>query len=400
MKTRRGSSYWSGGDGDMISQFEAGDIVNPVGVAEFIGVVRDVQSKINKVFVAWGGGTISQHDPDEIQLSLHQTELVKSRMSSDRVFVETRRGAKISSDFFAGADEPEQYVGDPRTHGLDTPRGGGFSIMQNLQKDLAPEALAESEKGPLVSPPETDDMMETDGGDQNAPDGDMNAPQEVVASEDMVSRSGGYVAADSIDRAGMKRAMKDWEVSRWDDGDEFILTPYPNTRSDWKTVRIEGSFPRGNKVGVSAKWKVYMSVWKNNAWKAVSTSAKKFDKDDVSGMLAYLKKMAKSSKTAAEVESSEELRSRRAMYWMDKGRTYRLTKNEQGADGATCPKCKKDMSKEKFTKSEKLFSCPECGFKVPSSKVLTERRVEVEIEPDGSIEVEIEPASSRRGSRK
>lgn len=286
MKTRRGSDYWGNGDEGMIAQFEAGDIVRPAGVSDFIGVVRDVQSKINKVFVAWGGGSLTQHDPDEVQLVPYADASTKVKMASETV-VETRRGTKIAADFFAEGDDPEQYVGDPRTHGLDKPRGGGFSIMQNLQKDLAPEALAESKKGPKVSTPETEDLAVDESADQNAPDGDPNKAPEV------------------------------------------------------------------------------------------------------------------------EVVASEGLKSRRAMYWMDKGRTYRLTKNEQGEDAAMCPKCKGEMEKSPFTKREKLYMCNGCGFKVPSSKVLTERKVEIEIEPDGTVEVEIEPVEegpreaslkARRGS--
>jgi len=85
------------------------------------------------------------------------------------------------------------------------------------------------------------------------------------------------------------------------------------------------------------------------------------------------------------------LRSRRAMYWMDKGRVYRLTKGEQECGAASCPKCKGQMTKEPFTRKEKLWACPECGFKVPTGSTVTERpKIEIEIEPDGKVEVEVE----------
>jgi len=357
MKTRRGSSYWGNGDEGMIAQFEPGDIVRPAGVNDFIGVVRDVQPRINKVSVAWGAGTVSQHDPDEVQLVPVVSESTKSKMASEGTSVMPRRGTKISADFFAEADEPNQYVGDPRTHGLDKPRGGGFSIMQNLQKDLAPEALAESEKGPIVSPPETDEL-EIPGEDQNAPDGDMNkAP---VAS---VGRSRGAVLDEDWEKqlkSLMPSQVFNAEIRSLLENAEELARDFAERRDD------EGKVDR---EVVNAYYK------------------------------AYLEELAKQAKNESKKKvASGELRSRRAMYWMDKDRTYRLTKNEQGAGGAICPKCKKEMAKERFTRSEKLYNCPGCGFKVPSSKVLTKRRVEIEVEPDGNIEIEIEPASSRRGS--
>lgn len=83
---------------------------------------------------------------------------------------------------------------------------------------------------------------------------------------------------------------------------------------------------------------------------------------------------------------------REAMYWCSPDRTYRLTKQEQEAGSAMCPKCKGDMENERFTRSERMYRCPECGFKIPSGKVTT-KKVEIEIEPDGSVEVEVTDAS-------
>lgn len=431
MKTRRGSSYWGGGDAGMIAQFEAGDIVRPAGVPAFIGVVRDVQAKLNKVLVAWGGGAVSQHDPDEIQLVPYATENVKAKMASEGGFVETRRGSKISSDF-TGADEPEQYVGDPRTHGLDKPRGGGFSIMQNLQKDLAPEALKESEKGPLVSPPEAEEIDVEAGGDQNAPDGDMNgAPEVVVSAAERVAfeefkwrnkplavyenyQDGGYVRAefevtgpyDKAKGGNFKQGSLAYSMSV---NLQMIYPKSGQTQKKRYGYNMAGRYVNSIKTVETAlkkeleKYVVHQvgQKYDPNQWVKSGKRLKEGQKGSSLASVAgsFIKDMVSEIKDVPKAASaSEGLKSRRAMYWMDKGRTYRLTKNEQGNNGATCPKCKGDMSKEPFTKSEKLFNCPGCGFKVPSGKVLTERKVEIEIEPDGNIEVEIEPASSRRGS--
>ena len=88
MKTRRGSSLWGDTDGLslMITRFQPGDIVVPVTSKQdhFLGVVKEVLPKINKVMVLWNGGSLKQHDPDEIYLEPHQNEIVRTRMSSTR----------------------------------------------------------------------------------------------------------------------------------------------------------------------------------------------------------------------------------------------------------------------------------------------------------------------------
>jgi len=74
------------------------------------------------------------------------------------------------------------------------------------------------------------------------------------------------------------------------------------------------------------------------------------------------------------------LRSRRAMYWCAPDRTFKLTKQEQDSGSVVCPKCRTEMSKEPFTRTEKLLMCPSCGLKVPTSKAVTNIEVKV---PEG-----------------
>lgn len=82
-----------------------------------------------------------------------------------------------------------------------------------------------------------------------------------------------------------------------------------------------------------------------------------------------------------------------SLYWGGTERVYRTTKREQ-ADGVhDCPKCKGSMERHPFTKREKIFICPGCGFKIPSSKVVT-KRVVVDIEPDGAVEVSVASKNS------
>ena len=240
MRTRRGTtSYWPGALAGHIASFQRGDIVTSTLVAgDFIGVVRDVQPKINKVMVAWGGGSLVQHDPEEIQLSLRQTEVVKQRMASRRTKV-----AMEPED----AEANPQFVGDPETHGIDKPRGGGFSIMQNLAKSLAKESEKLSDGNPLVS----------------------------------------------------------------------------------------------------------------------------------------------------EIQSTDNMKSRRAMYWCGPERTYRLTRKELVSGTNNCPKCCAEMGSQPYTKQAKLLVCEDCGFKISSDKVLKEKPVEVvPVEP----QVTVASLKSRRTS--
>jgi len=81
MKARRGTDLWPGMLGKMIRQFEKGDIVlsTQTGEDAMSGVVESVHPRINKVMVAWNGGSLVQHDPDEIALHPHG-DLLKDRM--------------------------------------------------------------------------------------------------------------------------------------------------------------------------------------------------------------------------------------------------------------------------------------------------------------------------------
>jgi ssDNA-binding Zn-finger/Zn-ribbon topoisomerase 1 len=297
MSTRRGTTVLSSDFAKQVTVFQVDDVVTSVvaGSVDFIGTVIAVDYKLKKILVNWGDGSSVQHDPDEIQ---HLPNLLIERMEKEGKMA-SRRGSMDTN-----VPSGDQFVGDPKTHGIDSPRGGGFSIMQNLQKDLAPEALAESKEGPKVD----------------------------------------VIQGSLKSRRGMVAAITENVMTTWND---------------------DGS----------------ISECKETEW----------DAEDAGEW------------ASRSVEASVGMRSRRAMYWMDKGRVYRLTKGEQECGAANCPKCKSQMNKEPFTKKEKLWNCPECGFKVPTSATMTQRpKIEIEIDPDGSVEVEVEPVekemeASRRG---
>jgi hypothetical protein len=85
MRLRRGTNYWPGELGHMVEQYRPGDIVvsNIVEDSAFTGVVREVHPKLNKVLVAWGGGSLVQHDPDEIMLHPYGYDVLKDRLGRD-----------------------------------------------------------------------------------------------------------------------------------------------------------------------------------------------------------------------------------------------------------------------------------------------------------------------------
>ena len=137
MRIRRSSSFWPGELGKMIDQFKTGDIVAFLGSnsATFHGTVLDVNAAINKVLVAWNGGGVEQHDPDEVTLHPAYAARVASRRSS---------GETLITENSEEAEKDEDFVGDAKEHGLDTPIGGGFNIMQDLTKKLHKESIRDA----------------------------------------------------------------------------------------------------------------------------------------------------------------------------------------------------------------------------------------------------------------
>ena len=333
MRTRRGALI------DLTTKFRSVDfqpgdiVVSAIVSCDFTGVVDHVDRTTGKVYVAWGGNqAMSQHDPDEIRVSPYQDKITRDRMQLSRRGQMTEASVKE----LVGEDEPipgggEQYVGDPKTHGIDEPRGGGFSIMQQLQDDLRKEEKHEG----------TDPKVAA-----------VRLPADEARRLESTAKS---VAQDHFKRNAKDDAVRmayDYsERYAWDDiPPSYVIQLYYET---------------------------YMEEMAR-----LCSSAKK-------------ERVAKSRDASVDLDS---LKSRRAMYWGGPGRTYRLTRQEQQDGVSICPRCKKEMQQESFTKSEKLVLCPECGFKIPTSKVVTENpRVEVEIEQNGDVEVTVASLRSRRG---
>ena len=612
MKNRRGSSLWPETDGlsSMIYRFEPGDIVIPVAVQQshFLGVVKEVMPKINKIMVLWNGGCLKQHDPDEIMLEAHQNEIVRTRMASSRrskgksaekiiaakktfddlpdsekavakkmaakgykyvaqittsegkfgeplyfksadavgpflrsfpdyanaktewvaelpadivkasenfEFAGSRRGSVVLSALKESVESPvphgEQFVGDPKTHGIDSPRGGGFSIMQDLQKDLHREQK-ESEAGPKIAgggmSPEQLYRGIRNGllaiarkvsrlfPNVNLRYGDRQltgtvAGHDVKVFYDIYRASNGEVAGlpvivldgkrydkfyrnvedklqellSQVVMASEKTAM--WETktfknkkemdewirrndSRYQWQEIFINQPTlkdPSHAVEYRKLRQASDKTATGEMGYhdiqpggehhewakmiesAAKqlqrlshnltrfqgmkpFDVYRGPYAqmNNAklWSSEGEGEYFFDLfqggsyghrmgpanpntsvrgsvDEIADWLIDFHK-----KSASDYSG---LRSRRAMYWGAPERIYRLTKDEQENGMAVCPRCKAEMQKEPFTKSEKLYSCPKCGFKVPSSKTTT-TKIEIEVQ-DGKV-TDVDVTTARR----
>lgn len=135
MRKRRGSLWVTGLD-EMVLQFKAGDIVKPVIVNNlgFVGVVRDVDPKINKVMVAWGNGSMVQHDPDEVQLVSPQDYSVRAKMASRR--------SKLGKDFFVARESVE---------GADSQTKKATDISMEIESEEKQDASS-AEQTRFVSP--------------------------------------------------------------------------------------------------------------------------------------------------------------------------------------------------------------------------------------------------------
>lgn len=265
MKTRRGSSLWGNGNANMVMQYQAGDIVKPtMGTGnDFLGVVKGIDARLNKVWVSWAGGNVVQHDPDEIYLEPVQSDIVRARMAS-------RRGAKASTNPFDGSRSAYDPFGQP-----------------SLTREELETALAEN--------------------------------------------------------------LDDWKKMN-----DAIRT-----------------FQRGGTVE---------NLTPENARQNVRN----------------LEQVIRHQKQMLNVMKSRSAKSRRAMYWGAPDRVYRLTKMEQEKGCACCPKCKVDMITDKFTKSDKLYICPDCGFKVPTSKTVTTITVDNQ---SGEVDVAVSDIEASRRSK-
>jgi predicted RNA-binding Zn-ribbon protein involved in translation (DUF1610 family) len=394
MKERRGSGLWGETDGlaNAVYRFEPGDLVIPVAVqqSDFLGVVKEVCPKINKIMVLWGGGSLKQHDPDEIILHPHQDPIVRSRMGC------SRRGSRIVAD--NAIPSGDQFVGNPDTHGINEPRGGGFSIMQDLQKDLHKEMKQESlDTGPRVASRRgTASFFVAEGG--VTADSSLNAGM----FGDMPPPNCPHCNGErEWDRPGVARChfcRKKEHVRKSDDSSLNAVV----RKDDWVVVKDKGPY-EGDIGQVVQKLGREIRVWFPASKSGdINANVKSWEKADPVKLKKWMDSWQKGKRDedVHRLQSSDGMKSRRAMYWGAPDRVYRLTKEEQESGSALCPKCQKEMALEPFTKSEKLYTCQKCGFKVPTSKTTT-TRITIDVDKQtGEVDVDVTTAKGkgRRGS--
>jgi len=175
---RRGSTFCRTEMSRAMEQFQPGDIVVPLFIdashAAVHGVVTEVNPAEHKVYVNWAGVTLKQHDPDEIQPAnigkisgvrrmggrkdIISADTFKCPNCGTKVLSQTgycvKCKKKVKPPKKAGKKNTkgdEQFVGDPKTHGVKNPRPGGYTIVQNLVNDLSKENRKEIKKGPRTS---------------------------------------------------------------------------------------------------------------------------------------------------------------------------------------------------------------------------------------------------------
>jgi hypothetical protein len=348
MRTRRGSLLNGTTFGDAILMYKPGDVVKPVTVMDpfFTGVVRSVDTKTNKITVAWGGGPESQHDVDEI---MPMPFISGSKVASTR-----RMKSEDITDLTATNPPMAQFCGDPGVHGLDEPRGGGFSIMKDLAYQLHDEANNFADVDPRIATSRIERKSSVSA---------KMASKMVQVVVELGGQQGHYI----VD--GGYRARSQADLS------ETIVKALKA-----KIMRgMAGMFgPELQGVDIEAPDKNTMdSIQDKLATGSKATLV--FD----TGSDRY--KVATQASVDCGALALDGLRSRRAMYWCAPDRTFRLTQQEQANGTAMCPQCRCDMNKERFTRSEKLLVCPSCGFKVPTSKAVTQ--IEVKVPENVSVQV-------------
>lgn len=250
-----------------------------------------------------------------------------------------------------GTPHGDQFVGNPETHGIDEPRGGGFSIMQELVKDLHNEQKREA-------------VDLTASRRCRKATGEMGKFDIEPGGED-------YEWAQMIERAAK-------EIQRLTKGKIRFqeMRPFDKYQGPYARMNI-GKLWSGENEGE------FFFEYHFGPEKGMSGTTDELAEGVLRAMMP---------KRGSDYSG---LKSRRAMYWGAPDRTYRLTRQEQENGSAMCPKCRKDMEVQPFTKRDKLYVCPACGFKVPKSKTVTNISIEVK---DGEVtDVDVTTAKGRRG---
>lgn len=76
-------------------------------------------------------------------------------------------------------------------------------------------------------------------------------------------------------------------------------------------------------------------------------------------------------KTASPKRVLTSFLEKKAIYWADKGRTYRATRQEQDSGDFYCPRCAESVLRPAvYKKKVRLLGCPECLFLIKQSDLI------------------------------
>ena len=341
MNERRGSNFYRSDLADAVRQFQEGDVVTPVITGSdrtFYGIVRGVVNKENKVYVAWNNGAISQHDPDEVMLALDVTSEMKARLSRIASVwdgtVKSRRGT--SDEKLNIENTGPAYSGDPKVHGIDAPRGGGFSIMQRLQKDLHEESI---EDAGLVEDEDTVKASRRIAKKVQIPEKFTKGRKDQPDMKFFLEMKGSKIVMTFDGPEGPEKGF----VDAWTKGGKGLtVKTYPNE---------------------------YRKGWHNGVKRALNMAMGSIN-DDFAGWVKN--NFPKANIDNPKKASHDGLRSRRALYHRERGRVYRQTRSESQDGSVVCGRrgCGGVMELQPFTKSVKLYVCKECGWKITNDKVV------------------------------
>jgi predicted RNA-binding Zn-ribbon protein involved in translation (DUF1610 family) len=130
---------------DTIKAFQEGDIVNLLHHGcdnNFYGVVSEVNPKEHKVYVAWSGGKVAQHEPNELQFHPNFIDACQIYSRYNNCVSNIVTAALENEENTTSADVGPAFMGSPETHGMEEPVRGGFGIMQDLVHDLRKESIS------------------------------------------------------------------------------------------------------------------------------------------------------------------------------------------------------------------------------------------------------------------
>ena len=413
---RRGSTFCRTEMSKAIGQFQPGDVVVPLFIdashAAVHGVVTDVNPAEHKVYVNWAGVTLKQHDPDEIQ-----------HADIGKISGVRRMGGRkdIVSTVFDTKEEYKKYLkehpdADKSKHSVKPQSGGGDS-----KKDDAPKRKPNREvkKNDVVSFLNTsnrkpigdviDDYLEDYDEDDR-----VDIRNEVIGAMAKAGRG----ATHDLDMD--KEELEDWLRGSSKSSlyhflsDSFTGGMHPDKEQE-ESDKIADAMANAVKKTLEKYASVIISkknVKGADTFKCPSCGTKVLKQ---TGYCVKCKKKVKPKEASESVSEDEQfvgdpkthgtekprpggytivqnlvkdlsrenkkeikkgprtshrLRSRRGAYHVEKGRTYKKTKYEVDNDVVVCPRCRGEAEKQSFTKSTKLYVCPDCGWKITTDKLV------------------------------